>query len=110
MIDDDSPRGAGYPDPVWRNQHPKEALSCDLLVELGYEPGKILSRSSRIHGVLDVEGDRCVRLEILDLNERGGVHYVRRPSGGFEAAHHVEFVDVAPERLAKYRADIEALS
>lgn len=99
----------GYLNPEWRERNQKEALSCDLLLELGYDPTKIVASSTSVRGVLDVEGDRCIRLEVIDLNARGGRHYIRRPNGEYAPASHIEFVDVEPERLAKYRADVEAL-
>lgn len=103
------PQAGSWLIPEWREQHPKVALGCDLIVELGFDPADVLSRRTRVRDVLDIEGDRCVRLEVLDRNDRGGIQWVHRPVLGWRAMSHVEFVDVEPERLAKYRADIEAL-
>lgn len=89
---------------MWRR---KDEISNALLVELEFSPALILPRNCPVRGELLVEDGELVLLE-LDLDEDGARQTVEVREGEWDLVHHEVRVPVSAERLAQYRADLDA--
>lgn len=97
----------GYLKPEWRAAHPVEAISCDLLVDLGFDPPDVLVTTMGPGRVIPFDGAGRVTLEVAERDDRA------RPIFDAERQRFVTReveVQISAERLARYLVDVAAAS
>lgn len=86
----------------------KDEISAALVVEFGYSPALCLTRLAPRRGEIYIEEGEMVLL-VLELDEHGQRQPYEKAPGEWDLRHQEVRVPVPPERLAQYRADLDAV-